>query len=103
MTTPRNAQEAMQQALRFERAKQIIKEGYTFHQDADSDVVAVCKPGSLAAAYWLNMLSDGCDCPDFLKTHKPCKHMIAWEILEDDAANMEAQCAEYDLRAENEW
>jgi hypothetical protein len=99
--TPRNAQEAMMQALRFERAKQILKEGYTFHPDADSDVVAVCKPGSLPAAYWLNMLEPGCDCPDFLKRGQPCKHMIAWEILEA-TASFEAQCAEYEWRAENE-
>jgi SWIM zinc finger len=96
---------AVQQANRYERAKTLLKEGYTFHKDQGSDVVAVCKPGRLAASYWLNMLSEGCDCPDFLKRGQPCKHMLAWDILEAKAmeeAGLEAQCAEYEWRAENE-
>jgi hypothetical protein len=68
-------------------------------------VVAVCKPGSLAAAYWLNMLSEGCDCPDSLKGNY-CKHEMCWDAIQaeakDVAAMLEAQCAEYEWRAENE-
>jgi SWIM zinc finger len=98
-----NINEARRMANSYAKAQQIIKEGYTFHKDADSDVIAVCKPGRLAASYWINMLEPGCDCPDYRKHGKYCKHTLANGILEDDAANMEAQCAEYDLRAANEW
>jgi hypothetical protein len=103
---PRNASEALRYARTAERAQNILKEGYTFHRDPNSDVVAVCKPGRLAASYWLNMLEPGCDCPDFRKHKDYCKHTLASEMLEareDEEAGLEAQCAEYDLRAENEW
>ncbi len=97
---PRNASDAIAQANRFDRAKQLLTDGYTFHKDADSDVVAVVKPGTTAAAYWLNMITEGCDCPDYMKNSRPCKHMIAWDILQaqeaEELAGLEAQCAEYD-------
>lgn len=96
INTPKNAQQALQQATRFDRAEQIIKEGYTFHKDADSEVIAVCKPGSTAAAYWINMLSEGCDCPDYMKNCAACKHMIAWEILKEEEAGLEAQCKQWE-------
>lgn len=98
-----NINTAIAQATRFTRAIEIIKAGYTFHKDADSEVVAVCKPGEMKATYWINMLSEGCDCPDRMKTGNRCKHELAWNIIEDERANMEAQCAEYDARQLIEW
>jgi hypothetical protein len=98
-TSPKNAQEALQQANRLQRARAILAEGYTFHKDKDSEAVAVCKPGRLAASYWINLLSEGCDCPDSMKGND-CKHLLAWKLLEtekaDDAANMEAQCKQWE-------
>jgi hypothetical protein len=95
-TSPKNAQEALQQANRLQRARAILAEGYTFHKDKDSEAVAVCKPGRLAASYWINLLSEGCDCPDSMKGND-CKHLLAWDILQtekaDEQANMEWQCA----------
>ena len=70
-TTPKNAQEALQQANRFDRAQQIIAEGYTFTQDKELPIVFVCKPGRLYAEYTIGEQltgRDGCDCPDFQKT-----------------------------------
>jgi hypothetical protein len=99
---PRNAQEAMAHALRHERALQIVAEGlYSFYADKDTDAVAVCRKGSFAATYWLNLMEPGCDCPDSLKGNY-CKHERAWSILQDNAAaadeqaNMEAQCKEWE-------
>lgn len=85
-TTPKNAVEANEQAKRLDRAKALLAEGYTFYRDADSEVIAVCKPGRLAASYFINMLTPGCDCPDFLKTEQACKHMYAYEILQNEEA-----------------
>lgn len=97
---PRNAQEAMQQAVRLERAKAILAEGYRFVKDAGSEVVAVCKPGMLKATYWINLLSEGCDCPDYMKTGLPRKHMVAYQLLQDEqageAAMWEAQCKQWE-------
>ena len=103
-----NINEAIAQANRNTRALQIIEEGYTFTQDADTKMVAVCKPGKLAASYFIGEHvdgSNGCDCADKAKTGKPCKHEIAWNILQDEEANearmWEAQCAQWD--AEEGW
>ncbi len=94
-----NINTAIAQANRFSRAIQIIKDGYCFTVE-NSGSIAVCKPGRLAASYWI---TDGeCDCPDRMKGNV-CKHELAWEILEDERANMEAQCAEYDRRAAMEF
>jgi hypothetical protein len=107
---PRNAQEALQQAVRLERAKQLIEEGYTFTKDADTNMVAVCKPGELHAAYWIGEHVDGtngCDCPDAVKGNY-CKHEICWDMIQanaqqalpltdaDEAAMWEAQCKKHD-------
>ena len=96
---PRNAQQALQQARLHERAQAILAAGYQFIEDKDTDVVAVVKPGRLAASYWINLLSEGCDCPDAMKGNY-CKHRAAWKLLQeqaaDDAANMEAQCAAWE-------
>ena len=76
--------QAIAQANRFTRAMNILKEGYTFHKDADREVIAVCKPGEEKATYWINMLTPGCDCPDSMKNGNRCKHELAWSILEDE-------------------
>ena len=98
--TPRNAQQAIAQANRFDRARQIIKEGYTFTDMGDGGI-AVCKPGKLAASYWIDgPFCKGCDCPDATKNGNRCKHMLAWESINAEEAaeleGLEAQCAEYD-------
>ena len=102
-TQPRNVQEALAQANRLQRAQQILKDGYTFTQDADTQMVAVCKPGELHAAYWIGEHVDGtngCDCADRVKTQKPCKHEHAWELVKaeqaDEARMWEAQCKQWE-------
>lgn len=86
---PNDAQAAVRQAIRNERAIRIIAEGYTFHFDEQTETVDVIKPGRLAAEYtiWLGGLPDGrkiCDCPDMMKTGEPCKHYIAAAIVAKD-------------------
>ena len=107
MTQPRNAQEAIAQANRLQRARQIITEGYSFTQDALTNMVAICKPGELHASYFIGEHVDGttgCDCPDACKGNN-CKHEIAWGLVKaehaDELAGLEAQCARYD--AEEGW
>jgi hypothetical protein len=97
-STPNNINAAIKQANRRERALNILKEGYKF-EDMGEGVIAVTKPGTTAAAYWLNMITPGCDCPDAMKGNN-CKHEIAWEILQDEAKMWDAACAEYDARIE---
>lgn len=96
----RNASEALQQAIRFDRAKQVLAEGYTFHKDADTEAIAVCKRGSTAAVYWIDLLSTGCDCPDRLKTGKECKHELAYEFLQaektEEAGMWESICRQWE-------
>ena len=97
INTANNINTARRQANSYAKAQEIIKEGYCFHKDADSDVIAVIKPGTTAAAYWINMIEPGCDCPDYMKHPGTfCKHTMAWDILQEEAAMWEAQCAEYD-------
>lgn len=98
-----NINSARRAANCYAKAEQIIKEGYRFEKDADSEVIAVIKPGKLAASYWINLLSEGCDCPDFMKHGNFCKHTMANDLLEDEMAGLEAQCAEYDARVAMEW
>jgi hypothetical protein len=98
-----NINTARREANSYAKALEILKAGYTFTKDAETEVIAVCKPGRLAASYWLNMMEPGCDCPDYMKRGNFCKHTMAWGILQEEEASMEAQCAEYDLRAANEW
>jgi hypothetical protein len=99
---PKDAQGAQRQAIRHERAKQVIRDGYTFSYDAGLNCIYVCKPGCLHADYIIhgdtNNLTGqaGCDCPDMVKTGEPCKHYLAAWIdakrhTEDaDAAQVEA-------------
>jgi SWIM zinc finger len=94
--TANNINTARRLANSAAKAEQILKEGYRFEKDADSEVIAVIKPGRLAASYWLNMLSEGCDCPDYLKNGSFCKHTIANGILEDEEASLQFQCELYD-------
>ena len=92
-----NINTAIAEALRMERALTILKEGYSFTDElGDGTLIAVCKPGKLAAAYWI--MFGKCDCPDFMKTGRDCKHMIASEIKQDEEAMMEALCKEWEAR-----
>lgn len=109
--TPRTATEARDLAVRNDRAKAIIAEGYSFFADADTDTVTVCKPGSLAAAYELTEGATVCTCKDFEKTGKPCKHLLAYGIVQAEgietlaSSNVEtvkAFCKERDERREIE-
>ena len=102
-----NINDAIAQANRNTRALQILKEGYKFTKEA-SGSIAVCKPGELHASYFIGEHVDGttgCDCPDKAKTGKPCKHEIAWNILQDEEADearmWEAQCAKWEAEEYN--
>jgi SWIM zinc finger len=87
---PRNAQEALAQAIRHDRAQRILDEGYTFEHDADLNCIYVCKPGALSFSYIIHGDAEnltgkaGCDCPDMQKTGKACKHYLAARILQDE-------------------
>src|SRR5579859_6125884 len=96
MNEPRNINDARRLILREERARLILKEGYTFWPDAELDTVAVCKPGRLAADYWID--GGKCDCPDFEAHGDFCKHVLAYDMVMEEAA----QVAEMDRRAEEE-
>ena len=105
---PRNPQEAINQANRLQRAKNLIAEGYTFTYDAELETVFVTKPGELHAAYTIGPQvdgTDGCSCPDRAKGNK-CKHEMAWELIQaeraDEAKMWESICAEHDARMEEE-
>ena len=103
-TNTRNINEAIAQANRRERAEKIIQEGYSFTKDADSGMVAVCKPGDLHASYWIGEHVDGstgCDCPDRVKTGKPCKHEIANNILESEKTEFEAMAERWEEEEDN--
>ena len=92
-----NINTAIAEALCMERALNILKEGYSFTDElGDGTLIAVCKPGKLAADYWI--MFGKCDCPDFMKTGRDCKHMIANEIKKADEEMMEALCAEWEAR-----
>jgi predicted nucleic acid-binding Zn finger protein len=97
---PKNATEANAQALRMQRARQIIAEGYTFPVDSDGLYIAVCKPGHLSADYFITEV--GCDCPDMAKSGKPCKHYIAAWILQEERQEEEAADAAQVARYEAE-
>lgn len=95
MYTPKNAIEALELAKRTERARQILAEGYGFEKD-EFGTVSVSKPGKMEAVYFINLFHPGCDCPDALKTGKPCKHEIAWGLLQEEAARDAAMCERYE-------
>ena len=96
--TPRTPAEALRYARTWERAQNLIAQGYGFWQTegaAPTDAVAVLKPGETSPAYWLNEAFSGldtCTCPDFEKHGDYCKHLIAWDEVCRDAA----RCAEYE-------
>ena len=53
-----------------------------------------CKPGRLAADYFINTVTGECDCPDFAKHGDFCKHTIAAELVDEDA-HYDAMAAQY--------
>lgn len=92
-----NARDAWEEAVRKERAMEIM-DLYTFETDEDG-IIRIYKQGrtyQICSAdytiYPANHLTPGCDCPDFVRRGKPCKHMIAAELRRDREA---AQIAEY--------
>ena len=101
LNTPKSAQDARRMANSFAKAQAILEEGYRFTQE--NGMVAVVKPGELHAAYWIGEHADGtsgCDCPDFVKHGKFCKHTLAVGILAEQEAQEEAMwnaiCAQYE-------
>lgn len=105
--TPKDASQAMRQAVRYERALKILRDGYTFFTDAELGMVYVCKPGKLHADYIIHLDAHnlfgkaGCDCPDMSGTGEPCKHYIAAKIDADrqaERAEEVAMCAAYETR-----
>ena len=98
-----NINTAIAQANRNTRAQQILKDGYTFTQEA-SGSVAICKPGELHASYWIGEQVDGtngCDCADKAKTGLPYKHELAWNMLQDEEAQFEAMAAKWEEEEDN--
>ncbi len=104
---PTDAQAAARQAIRLERAHNIIAEGYGFLFDEGLQTVEVIKPGRLAAEYtiWLDAAESlsgkaGCDCPDMTKTGEPCKHYMAAAIIAQKRQEEEdeARCAEFEAK-----
>ena len=95
MTTnqPKDIQTALRHALRLERAKQILAEGYTFWKDPEFDIIGVCKPGRLYAHYWIH--EGTCDCPDFEQYGDLCKHTLAVDIQNAEDAAIDAQAAQW--------
>jgi hypothetical protein len=102
---PTDAQSAVRQANRHERALQIIAEGYSFLFDTQLQTVDVVKPGRLTAEYTIWLDGDlngrkGCDCPDMTKTGEPCKHFYAAAIIAKERAEQEEcdaeRCAAYE-------
>lgn len=99
MFTPKTASEAARLAVLTERAQQILTEGYSFWPDAEAGFTAVCKPGKLAAAYWI---TDGkCDCPARQKD-ATCKHEIAAMLKSEEEAMWSSICAEVEERTARE-
>ena len=92
---PTNINTARREANSYAKAEEIIKEGYSFTDElGDGTLIAVVKPGRLAASYWI---TDGeCDCPDFMQRGTFCKHTMAHSIKQDEEKMMEALCAEWE-------
>lgn len=88
--------DTFRRAKRLQAAKQTIADGYTYWKDADG-ITAVCKPGRLAATYFIGLWKDGaCECPDFEKHGDFCKHTIAAGLSEEEK---QAASCEMDLHA----
>jgi hypothetical protein len=105
LPVPADASSALRQAVRHERALQIIEEGYSFLFDAGTATVDVVKPGRLAAEYTIWLDGDingrkGCDCPDMVKTGEPCKHYHAAMIVFEKRTAQEEEDAERCARYE---
>jgi hypothetical protein len=105
-----DAQSAVRQANRLERAHLILDEGYRFLFDAQLQTVDVVKPGRLTAEYTIWLDGDingrkGCDCPDMAKTGEPCKHYLAASIVAKERAEQEEcdaeRCAAYEETRRN--
>jgi len=89
---PTNAVDALRLARAESKAKAIITEGYTFEAQEGTSLIAVCKPGKLAAAYWIETASDGfwqgCNCPASVANGGTfCKHLLAYDRLQAEEAN----------------
>ena len=90
---PTNATEALRVARAEEKAKVIISEGYTFEKQEGTELIAVCKPGHSAAAYWIWDAPDGfwqgCNCPASVANGGNfCKHTLAYERLLEEEENL---------------
>jgi hypothetical protein len=95
---PKDASEANAQAIRLERAQQIIVDGYGFEFDEVFPQCFIRKPGSRRIAYTVDAVNGGCDCLDMTKTGRPCKHYLAVWLLMEKAREEEdaATVAQYD-------
>lgn len=93
---PTNAVDALRLARAEEKAIQIIAEGYTFEPQEGTELVAVCKPGQSAAAYWIWDAPDGfwqgCNCPASVANGGAfCKHLQAYRRIQEEEAHILAQ------------
>lgn len=103
---PTNAVDALRLARTTEKAKAIIADGYDFELDAELNIVYVCKPGSGAFAYIINLdpadtdpemvLKFGCNCPDFQHHGNYCKHLLAYRMIQEEQEEEKAQIARYE-------
>ena len=83
------------------RAETLVADGYTF-DEIGAEMVAVTKPGKLAASYFINLHTAECDCPDFTGNGSFCKHLIAYAAIQEEARMWEAICKEAEFRASEE-
>lgn len=96
--TPKTATEALRYARTADRAAALLTEGYEFLLLDEIHVVSVVRPEG--GQYYLDLISEECDCPDFQKHGDYCKHLLCWQTI--DAANEigreELLCAEAEDR-----
>ena len=101
LKTPRDVQEALEQALRKERAEYIARElrpGRTYHcyQSEPGSVYWVARrnyEGRCCTTYRIDAQERTCTCPDFEKRRDACKHILAVEICLKEIEEEEALCA----------
>ena len=93
--TPKTATEALRYARTADKAAALLTQGYEFLMLEAIQVVSVIRPEG--GNYFLDLISEECNCPDFANRGDYCKHLLAWEAIET-AARDEAICAEWEDR-----
>ena len=104
--TPKNITDANRMANAWAKASRLTADGYRFITctEANSPVllVAVYKPEDAPSApsYWLRKgftapeIQNGCSCPAYAQTGIYCKHIFAYEDMQNTEAALNAYFAE---------